>query len=320
MNRRRLLQTLPLIAAGLFACRGAIESDSAPIDPEIEALRRASESPGGAIAAIETMQPPAARSIARLPFDPARTRGVSRSTHLLHHRRHYAEYLHRWILGERQLLHVACGRVPEPEPASLRASQETARQAANMVVLHEIYWRHFIPSGGSAASKAPVKASFTVLRGDREAFSLIDDTGDVPLGEEPLAVIDWQRHAWLLDHSTPQAYAQALGPLLSPLANELLAASAFARRWDHAISAQANREQIEMAVGGDLMPILYELCMPLRLDAQAALEGLRRLAGPKGHVLALADRETGLPTVALAGPSIPVGIWRHDLLAAATGR
>lgn len=332
LSRRDFLASSAAFAA-LALCGRVVAEE----DVEVEALRRASRAPGPAEAKIAALAPPTRRAINALPFERGAVPGFSAATHRVHWNHHYLEYLWRWESGERALLAdaAALAKAPAPERAALRGRllvrHEEMREAANMVVLHEVYWRDLwsgrLASAPSAQSvERLVRAADSAGRGWTVAARFADGSGgtlvlppthaDVPFGAVPEAGIDWQSHAWRLDFATLRDYTEGVLRAMRGDARELLLGAAPGHPsppMDCMDGMDADGESAFRETVGDLCAECF------LVDDVGVAEGLALLAGPEGTAVVAEDMATGLRTPTVLATNEPAGLWRHRPVAKLPG-
>lgn len=336
MTRRALLVGAAGAAAYL-ALRGRGE-EPPDVDAELEALRRASLAPGPAEVKLGALAPPPRRSAVPLPFARDAVPGFSAAAHHVHWNHHYLEYLWRWEEGERALLAGAAALLAEPESIGREAFAtamalrfEDVRAAANMVVLHEAYWRHLW--SGLQADADPVLAQRLAAVGERCArgwtiaadvdgmlgtASMGPDFPSAPLGVVPLAGVDWQPHAWRLDFASLEAYAAGLLRTVSAEAREALALPALAVGDSRSPWLARNRQQASSVADADLWRrAVADLCADCGIAPDGVAEGLAE-ATPRSCVATVCeDIATGLRTLLVIPAEGSSGLWRHRPVAAA---
>ena len=260
MNRRAFLATMSLLAV----VRGG-EARNGSKD-EAAAMRRLAQSPGPArekLTMITPRHPPQP-----LPFGLHDVPGLSRDTHYVHYERHYLEYLWRWEDGDRQLLQLASEGAP---PEQLQSLDESRRAAANMVLLHHLYWRNL---------GTELRPSDDRLSGITDKFlQLPPHIGGTPTqwlllvqdavgprtqllaapapSHRVVAAVDLADHAWVLDFPDLRSYLRHLP-----------------RLW------LKHLDQWELALEYDDGPLSTE--PPLPAEARSFREGLQELANALG--------------------------------------
>jgi len=337
MSAARLLRRRDFLASSAaLAVLALCPRVGAEEDVEIEALRRASRAPGPAEAKIAVLAPPPRRAINGLPFGRDAVPGFSAATHRVHWNHHYLEYLWRWETGERALLAdaAALAKAPASERAALRerllVRHEEMREAANMVVLHEVYWRDLWSGAPSPAASSELAArlareadacgrGWTVFarwpNGPQGTLSLAPSRADVPLGAIPEAAVDWQSHAWRLDFATLADYAAGVLRTMRADARERL----FAPPIPPEFCADAFRDSaIVFAREARFRGAVRDLCAECALSDEGVADGLAMLAGAGGAAMIAEDMATGLRTPMVLAEDAPSGLWRH--VAAATRR
>jgi superoxide dismutase len=223
LRRREFLALITLLAAGSWSgCSdGQRVLQPEEEDAELTALRLAARRPGRVGEAIRRMTPAPLRQPKPLPFDPKQTSPFSDSTHHLHFEHHYLEYFHRWVHRERSILELAAKLGTEDGDlllgqARIRSLHETMRASACLVVLHEVYWRGLWKGQlrsldiDAAMDPPPESVGFTVVDQNADVLAIPNGPSSVPYGMQPIAVVDWQSHAWRLDFPTRQVYAEAV--------------------------------------------------------------------------------------------------------------
>jgi len=338
VNRRSFLR-VSLGAAGAFVL-AELTGCQQDFNARREALRQCANRPGPAEAKLAALHPSARRLPLPLPFEEAEVPGFSPATHRVHWYHHYLEYLYRWEHGERELVRGAIGLAALEEAKADRAAFETARQrairhhtalrrAANMVTLHELYWRDFW-NGGTKRDRLKAAAQTDALlsqtdetaphyseplwilalrRGsnanDPDSAPLrprlhvwCDEDESIPWGMEAAAAIDCPDHAWLLDFLDFSQYLSQL--FLNITQTEWDALEIALREEEKEETPVKPHESRHAPLDGDSLatgafsPLAGSLAEDIGVEVagdkpKRLLRGLQLVAGPEGQV-ALAER------------------------------
>lgn len=327
-TRRRFLGgCLGMAALWLLGCGGGDDGEE---DIVREALRASARRPGPAIDTLAALTPPARRPAKPLPFGLDDVPGFSADTHRIHWEHHYLEYLYRWERGERDLL-VEAAELARTPPEAFDAARwrllekaERTRQAANMIVLHELYFALFW-SGTERAIPQPAFDRFVRGLGDDwPAWLLAFEDGTVlrwreedsaSFGPAPLAGIDTPDHTWRLDFASQ---ADALHQVLRnmPAAQgDLFLEGRLIGPFD-----PEPPTDLTLASGDDWQAAVDDLRAAVGLEPDNdSARGLALAAGPDGQVALLVRRGTAFVTPALLLPRLHWGIWEHSPVAVVRG-
>ena len=328
MTRREFLVAVAASAA-MVGCGGGEQPEEAR--PALEALRRAAAAPGPAMARLASLAVLPHRPLYRLPFQPSEVPGFTAATHRVHYEHHYIEYFCRWVEGERRVLERAAdladaGARGESEAVdkarrAVWGALEQMRVSANMVMLHEAYWRDFW--GGTERAMADVAPLAQTLlpiaggldltwlvAGDDARLYVYKDSDSIPLGLRPVAGIDLPEHAWALDFGDIGVY---MGRLLRNVSPACFDAFTAAKEPSHL--ARIPPPAAPTTDTGDFDSQLRHLADLHRFPrADVAAAGLLLAAGPGGCAAILRRSGTEDRTLAILSVDAPSGIWGHDLL------
>lgn len=202
----------------LAGCGNAVAQDPAGFNPRRQALLNAAHRPAPHELQPATHQP--RHPVYTLPFAPKSVPGFSPDTHDVHYIHHYLEYHRRWELGERRVLRLAAEANDDAAMSILAEQHEQMRQAAALVILHEIYWDAF----GTAARKDCRVPNALLGAATGEWLLLMEDrlTGERyirPLESQQtywntqhrvVEAIDLMEHAWLIDFRSVEDYLKGL--------------------------------------------------------------------------------------------------------------